>query len=227
MAKRPVFVVNERQPYFSERWIDFKYFTGFAESQRRKSVNSLQSEYISLFPNAKMLEVSRFSEETLGQRLSAFNLLGDAGNGQQRPVENIFQSSKVFENGGPFRDLLNVSPGAAKKDPRLQSSGQLVGFNYQGIEYPLEPKTFFYDWVYINALRNDENLKAELMKFNAFTDIVFNPEKSINCQARTIAIFVSLCKTGMLCECLKSRESFVELVYGSKREPVQLRLFCM
>ena len=25
-------------------------------------------------------------------------------------LENVFQSSKVFENGGPYVDLLNVSP---------------------------------------------------------------------------------------------------------------------
>jgi len=36
------------------------------------------------------------------------------------------------------------------------------------------------------------------MKYEAFTDIEFNPEKSINCQAYSIAMFVSLSKRNLL-----------------------------
>ena len=51
----------------------------------------------------------------LGVKLSAFNL---KLNGYT--LENIFQSSKVFSNGGPYRDLMNVAPKEAKRDGRLQ-----------------------------------------------------------------------------------------------------------
>lgn len=40
----------------------------------------------------------------------------------------------------------------AKRDPRLQASGRLTGFRFNGSSFPLEPKTAFYDWLYINAI---------------------------------------------------------------------------
>ena len=49
--------------------------------------------------------------------------------------------------------MLNVSPKDAKKDERLLSSGKLVGFNYNSMDFPLEPKTVFYDLIYINAVK--------------------------------------------------------------------------
>ena len=41
----------------------------------------------------------------------------------------------------------------------------------------LNPKTIFYDWLYINAVLENPLLAAELLKYNAFTDIEFNPKK--------------------------------------------------
>ena len=38
----------------------------------------------------------------------------------------------------------------------------------------------------------------EIQNYNAFTDIEFNPEKSINCQARAAAIYVGIAKAGLL-----------------------------
>ena len=102
----------------------------------------------------------------------------------------MFQSSKVFENGGPYRDLLNVHPKDAKRDERLRTSGMLVGFNYNGCDFPLEPKTVFYDYIYISAVK--QSLTADeirrIAEFTHFTDIEFNPQKSINTQAKTVAI---------------------------------------
>lgn len=225
MATRPVFVINQDIPHFREDNISFIYYSGFADSQRKKSFQSLHHEYLAIHPAAKILEVSRFSDSYLGQKLSAFNLIGETSSGKKRPVENLFQSSKVFENGGPFRDLLNVTPMAAKKDERLKSSGNLVGFNLDGESFPLIPKTFFYDWIYINALKGNPDIMNELLQFNAFTDIVFNPQKSINCQARTIAVFVSICNAGILEKCLDSKEQFAMLVYGDTLGQEQMCLF--
>lgn len=85
---------------------------------------------------------------------------------------------------------MEVAPRDAKRDERLKSSGKLVKFTYQGVDWPLEPKTVFYDWLYYNAVR--ESIPAEILeevkRYNAFTDIEFNPNKSINTQARSIAI---------------------------------------
>ena len=36
----------------------------------------------------------------------------------------------------------------------------------------------FYDWIYINALYKNKEIFNELIKYNAFTDIEFNPNKA-------------------------------------------------
>ena len=213
MAIRPVFTVNNNPPHYNEVNVEFKYSTGFAISQKRKSVNSLHEAFLQYHPDYKVLEVSTSSELQLGMLLSAFNLRRTI-DGKSYSVEALFQASKVFENGGPYEDLLNRPNYEIKKDTRLKDSGYLTGFRCFGEEFPLEPKTFFYDWLYINALKENPRISNQLMEFNAFTDIAFNPTKSINCQARTCAIFVSLNKAGVLEEALKNKDNFVSIVYG-------------
>ncbi|MFT8348946.1 DUF6977 family protein [Clostridium saccharoperbutylacetonicum] len=100
---------------------------------------------------------------------------------------NIFQSSKVYSGGGPFIDLLSKSPKEAKRDDRYTKSGELKEFFYNGIHWNIIPRTAFYDYIYINALI--ENISIELLEsYKWFTDIEFSPKKSINSQARSIAI---------------------------------------
>jgi len=128
-------------------------------------------------------------------------------------VECAFQASKVFEHGGPFVDLFDVSSRAAKTDRRLRNSGKLVGFKYFAHEFPLEPKTYFYDWLYASALCRDDKLVEQVMMFDAFTDIEHNPERAINCQARTVAKVVGLARAGLLEDALQSPRAFLELGY--------------
>ena len=89
-------------------------------------------------------------------------------------------------------------------------------FVFLGDEFPTSPKTFFYDWLYINAVSQNEELLTSLSKYDAFTDIAFNPEKSINCQARSAAICVSLVKKGLLADALKSKDEFKKMVYSDE-----------
>lgn len=56
----------------------------------------------------------------------------------------------------------------------------------------------------------------------AFSDIEFNPFRSINCQARSIALFLSLMKRGQLDEAVKSPASFIKTLKDSEYRP-QLR----
>ena len=128
-----------------------------------------------------------------------------------------FQSSKVFENGGPYRDLLNVSSRAAKKDERLQDSGRLIEFDLFGEKWPLEPKTAFYDWIYINTLAKNENLAEQLGQYDAFTDIEFNPNKSINCQAYSVALFRALTMRSLISDILGDKEAYFDII---KERPV-------
>jgi len=210
MAKRLCFISSADEfPLYKEIEVEFKYYNGFAISQKQKSINSLHESIKSIDNTLRVLEVSTKSTSVLGVSLSAFNLkFLEVDSGKEYPLENIFQSSKVFERGGPYRDLLDVHPGAAKRDERLKSSGKLIHFDHNGVIWDREPKTMFYDWIYMSSLYRNKNLSENILKYNAFTDIEFNHVNSINCQARAAAIFVSLKKNGMLESILENQVEF-------------------
>ena len=208
MAKRKTFVVSLND-IFEEKEIDFVFYSGFSITQKQKSIESLHNAIKELYYDAEILEISSKSSIELGMKLSAFNLKLDG-----IALENIFQSSKVFEYGGPYEDLLSKTPIEAKKDPRIKDSGRIIGFKYQWINYPTIPKTLFYDWMYCQALYSDKELMSLIINYDFFTDIEFNHEKSLNCQARSAAIFVSLYQKGLLEECLSDIVKFEECVYN-------------
>jgi hypothetical protein len=146
-----------------------------------------------------VLELSSKSGNKLSFPLSPFSLkITDEHDGNQYSVENAFQSSMVFEDGGPYIDLLTAPPRQARKDERLMTSGELIGYNYFGMEWGTEPLTVFYDWLYVNALKQNPQLHEEVIQYQAFTDITFNPKKSIHSAAYALALFVALNKREML-----------------------------
>lgn len=208
-ALRPCFLTGDGLvSFWREKNFRFEFFSGFSLNQKHKSINSFHDEILRTFPTANILEVSRKSENLLGTKLSAFNLKLKFKDGSIYPLENVFQSSKVFENGGPFLDLLEVSPSDAKRDPRIRGSGNLISFCLRGRKWPIEPKTFFYDFLYMWALYKTDGLANELLNYDVFTDIEFNPNRSFNCQARSVAIFVTLYKNNLLDEYLHDKEKF-------------------
>ena len=213
MARRPVFAPDSDKPYVSELSLDFEYFPGFSIQQKQRSIASLHASYVAKFPSSRVLEVSSKSESDIGVRLSAFNLMIEHPGRGSYSVECAFQASKVFLHGGPFVDLFDASSRAAKTDRRLRESGELVAFRYCEHEFPLEPKTYFYDWLYASALCRDDKLVEQVMMFDAFTDIEHNPERSINCQARSVAKVVGLAREGLLEDALQSPQTFLELGY--------------
>lgn len=227
MATRPVFIAHDTFPYVRIEHIEFEWHSGLSTSQKKKSINSLHSAAKHKHPELSLLEVSTKGEEALGISLSAFNLQLTLRDSRKIAVENVFQSSKVFENGGPYKDLLNVSAKSAKVDKRLIESGQLIGFKHKGRMWPLEPETAFYDWIYINTLLTNEKAAEAILDYNAFTDIEFNPQKSLNCQARSVALYVSLEKNHMLEEVLESADRFISIFseYEPIEEPKQRNLF--
>ena len=74
----------------------------------------------------------------------------------------------------------------------------LFAFEFDGERWALEPKTAFFYQLYIKALLANPELAAGLLEFDAFTDIEFNPNRQVNCQAAAAAFYVSLCRTGKL-----------------------------
>ncbi len=118
----------------------------------------------------------------------------------------------MFENGGPFTDLYWVTSREAKRDPRVRESGRLIRFQFEGRAYPLTPATVFYDWLYFKALYPHREWLRKRESWAGFTDIEFNPERSINCQARSFAAFISLQRRDRLDEARSSFEHFRSLM---------------
>ena len=220
MALRPIFIpTNDPKELFKEVNIDFRYYNGFALIQKSKCINSLHDSAKDQ-GHKNILEVSTKSSEKLGHRLSAFNLMLDRDDSRNMSIESAFQGSKVFENGGPYNDIYEKDSLRAKRDEGINNSGTLTHFEFENQIWGLEPKSAFYDWIYINALfPHMEYIKENLTTYDAFSDIEFNPKRSINCQARTCAILVSLINLNLLNDAMLSPENFIRIVY--KKEPVQ------
>ena len=222
MAKCPIFTPNfTRFPYVDAIDIEFKWHPGFAKSQMQKSIVSLHEAAEKLNKISPILEISGKSASDLGRSLSAFNLPLKTLSGQRMSVECAYQGSKGFENGGPYHELYSVSSREAKTDERLKNSGELIAFNFCGEDFPTEPKTAFYDWLYMTALYQKKiDLVKELEVFQGFSDIVFNPNRSLNCQARAAALFVSLSKNGLIDEQIfRNKDHYLALITGKDELP--------
>lgn len=215
MANRPIFIATDTFPFYKQKSIEFRYYSGFAIIQKQKSIISLHEAYKEQYCDSNILEISTKSTDELGVKLSAFNLSATINN-RSYTLECIFQGSKVFEHGGPYTEIYTMEPWEAKKYDRLRDSGNIMEFNLFGTKFKSEPKDFFYNWIYINALYTHKEYLDALNKYEAFTDIEFNPNKSINCQARSVAIAVGLKKAGILDKCISDEKVFLSEVYRVK-----------
>jgi len=220
MAKRPIFVpILDGKRFVLERYVDFEWHSGFAKSQKQKSIRDLHQMALTDYGVRNPLEISSKSESALGVALSSFNLKFKTAKGRVLTVEAAFQGSKVFSAGGPYTDIFGMSPMDAKRDERLKSSGDLIKFSFFGSDWDLEPKTAFYDWLYINALLKNKKIASEVTDHDGFTDIEFNPEKSINCQARSVALYCALFHNDKIDFALSDRENFLSLYAGRVSDP--------
>lgn len=213
MAKRPVFIPGDsKENLLREIEPEFKWFAGFAISQKQLSIQSLHNAARgqNVYP---ILEISSKSKETLGQTLSAFNLLISGPDHEAIPLECLFQSSKVFRDGsGPFPEIRSLSPRDAKRFHRPRMEVPLSTFQYLDIDWPLEPKTLFYDWIYLKALSQlPVDTRAQILHFEGFTDIEFNKNKSVNCQAKSAALFVALSRLNLFEEVINDIDRYIEI----------------
>lgn len=221
MAKKKYFIANMDKGIVEEKLIDYTFSPGFALKNKQKNILAVH-EAINIKEGSKnILDISSRSTIELGIKLSAFNLSIITKKGIKISVESIFQSSKIFENGEQYKDILLKNSKEAKLDKRIRNSGKIIGFNYNNTFWKSEPKTLFYDWIYINTLwYNIKNLTLdlnEILKYTIFTDIEFYHEKSINCQARSMALFILLYKKGVLEESMLDKvmfEIYLKKFYG-------------
>jgi uncharacterized protein DUF6977 len=214
MAERPVFVPSTSgRQIVQEVVVPFPWHPGLSPSQKKKNVLELHRAALSR-GLAPLLEISSKSELEVGRKLSAFHLKLEV-DGRTTTVECAFQGSKVFEHGGPFVDLYWKDSREAKRDDRLKRSGKLIGFKFEGEDFPTSPTTVFYDWLYFKALYPHREWLKRRDEWAGFTDIEFNPERSINCQARSFAAFVSLQKRDLLEKAVSSFENFRSLMQSA------------
>lgn len=223
MAMRPVFVADRKTLGVQTVNVDFKWSAGYALSQTQKNIQSLHDSFHGIQGNSnkKILEISTGSNSALGVSLSAFNLKDETKITHKTfSVESAFQSSKVFEYGGPYTGLLYEDAKKIRKDKRLINSGKLRGFNFFGKDMPTYPLTLFYDWLYINILKKNDEENCGITAYDAFSDIMFNPNKSINCQAFSAALYVSMICNNIDLSDIKDIDTFMkaaEPVYRARR----------
>ena len=195
MAVRPFFIPSKnKDDLVKKETVEFQWFPGFAKSQKQKSIASLHEKIKKNFKLNKILEVSTKSENTLGIRLSAFNLKINFNN-KEYFLESLFQGSKVFLDNGPYEDIYEKKSIDAKMDQRIKRN-DMKEFNFFGEIFSLDFD--FYSWLYFIALNQNKNLTNEILQYQAFTDIEFNPEKSINCQAYSAALYSSMIKNEII-----------------------------
>lgn len=206
MAVRKIFVPETRSDTYVKTYeVQFNWNVGNSLENIQSMVQRMHMAASYEHGLKNLCEISGASVSPTERSLSAFQLPIKIKN-KVTTVECAYQGSKVFERGGPYQDLYNVGSRQAKKDPRLFNSGKLVSFQLGDIEYSTEPKTAFYDWLYVGALcKWVEEMEISNMRFikylnqsDGFTDIYFNPNRSINCQARSVALFVSLYKRNLI-----------------------------
>lgn len=224
MATRPIFIPDPDSSLVNECDLEFKWFPGQHVSQKQRSIESLHQSAAGDPRVSRVLEVSTKSPESLGKELSAFNLSLDC---DARPdpilLEAAFQGSKVFAARGfypargPHTDLYSESSGRkVKQFMKRFSEDEVTEFRFDDHAWPLTPRTAFYDWLYIKALRQrvaqGDRFDEALLKYDAFTDIEFNPKKSFNCQARSCALYVALLKNGSLSTDVNDPDRFIRLL---------------
>lgn len=210
MANRSVMIPISKYPYFEDVSVNMPWFGGFALQRKRRCYLSLHMNFLAdlRYSNCCPLEISSASHIPLGSALSAMNLKKYCRTlGHDVVMESAFQSSRIYIRSdgsqiGPFPKLLELPGKDCKKQVKELSEGlHSYWYKFEGSDFPAPEFhiSLFYDWLYLTALLEESNrhLREALISegYDAFTDIA---TKSLNSQARSCAIFVSLSRLGLI-----------------------------
>lgn len=153
--------------------------------------------------------------------MSAMSLLKFVPSAQKyMSMESVFQSSRIYKNPTtgetivPFKECMTLDGKMAKKSIKERSNGwHSYEYQFEGIKCPAPDFhiSLFYDYIYMSGLLEAANVivRDELLHstYTAFTDMA---TASLNSQARSCAIFVSLFKLGLL-DRIKDFENYCQL----------------
>ena len=137
-------------------------------------------------------------------------------------MESAFQSSRVYGQAGeigPFPEYLFLPGRDAKKLVKERAQGlHSYQYRFDGMTF-YAPDYFislFYNFLYLNALCEEENAEVaeRLLRggYTAFSDLATS---SLNCQARSAAIFVALSRN-RLTEQVRDFDSYLALFRTTK-----------
>ena len=218
MATRPVFIpqVRSEQAPVRQVSVSFTWHPGLAPARKRLNAAAMHAAIHETLPELhRPLEVSSKSQVPLGVSLSAFNLtVASPKSGGVVCVESLYQASKVFATGGPYPRLYTRPAREVRQAIKCHAGQALVAFDLHGVRWPLEPRQSFYCWVYCQTLHRNPRLAAALGSYDCFTDIEFNPSRSVNCQAYAVALYAALARTGRLKQALAAPAAFLALFGG-------------
>ena len=211
VAFRPVFISTFDDELVNIDSIEFEWMKGRDPLTKKNNSKSLIKSFYKKY-NYKPLEVSTKSDNALGMLLSAFNLTLKTPVGHI-PVECAYQGSKKYMEIGKREEFYKTNPVNIKKIIKKENIDKysIQSFDFFGDIWNIEPKEAFYSWLYLKGLGDNKSIEKELIKFKAFIDIEFNPKKSINCQARACAMYVSLKKMNIFEHALKNKKSFLSI----------------
>jgi len=191
--------------------IEIKWESGLAVSQKRKNILNLHEAICSKYkvPNEVILEVSTKSFQDIGRTVSSMNMKFVL-NDKIYSFESVYQSSKVYIDGilGDIQYLewIDLDGYEAKKRSK-QIALPLKGFVLDNRSFPLEPKTLFFDWLYIQCI-DRMNIFHKIKDYCFFTDIEFSPIKMISTQAQAICKYKDLFERGLVTTFLEKPNEF-------------------
>ena len=91
------------------------------------------------------------------------------------------------------------------------------------MSFPIEPKTVFYDYLYVLALTQNPEIAEQVLAYYCYTDVEFNHKKQFASQARSCAIYKYLVDNNNLSDYIQDVNKFIS-IYGDIIVPHQSSL---
>lgn len=206
MAVRKVFLSLTEYPYVKEISVTFPWLNG----AKQQNVQAVLDAFHDVYPDVPALEVSLASSQPEGIGAAAMKLPFCLKTQQDVPVGMVYEASKVFADGGPYPELLQLPSRKRGKNCPQPKDGKCIGYRLEETDYPVQPYPYaFFNWLYGCTLRRNPEQAGGVLKFGAFSDLdLGSSKKDRNSPARAAAVYAGLAAAGKL-DCYESFEAFV------------------
>lgn len=193
-----------------EKTVYFPEIRGEQVHSMKKTLDTMLHAIRAKESGGEILEVSPYGN-AVGKACTPWHLKMKADNGEEYPVAALYEAAKIFEDGGPYEDLRSKRPDEIFGDQRLRDAGSLMGFHFENEAFTTSPRHKFFDYLYIRALRDREDLHEALLKAEILTDVTYQMSRMYLSPARSVSYFISLYREGLLDKVLSSSEEFDHL----------------